>query len=260
MILDIFIQIFGAAGAIFTISLGIPQLIRLLKNKKAENINYYSFWIFFVGIVIWIIYGVFTPNEDGWYVFLANLICGIIFSFTIYYTYAYNKEITKKQLKIATLFIVLIDLLIAAFFAVFVVLVIQKIQTKMFYPKENNKIATFSKNASIIIGLITPSLTALAFLPQLVKGFMTKNFHGLSPWMPFLFILNCLSWMLFFTLVVIKAKKPGTDIEESKSIINAAIGALIWQSLAVILYTVQFAFIIVHEQKIKKAQFIVKEA
>ncbi|CRH46178.1 Uncharacterised protein [Mycoplasmopsis arginini] len=41
--LEIFIQFFGALGSIATILLGVPQLIRLIKTKKAENVNYYSF-------------------------------------------------------------------------------------------------------------------------------------------------------------------------------------------------------------------------
>ncbi|WP_330463492.1 PQ-loop domain-containing transporter [Metamycoplasma gateae] len=254
--LEIFIQIFGALGSIVTIMLGVPQLIRLLKTKKAENINYYSFWIFHVGIIVWIIYGVFTPNENGWYIFLANLFCSFIYAFTMFYLYYYNKNISKKQLGYAVLAIVLSELLVISLFGVFLVLVHQKINLQMFYPVEPKtnvyigKIAVFDKTKSLIIGLITPACTTLAFTPQLIKGFKTKNFKGLSPWMPFLFIINNTWWILFFSLSIVRAKQIGTESELAT--LNALIGALIWQIVSTIVYTAQFSLILSYEIKTKK--------
>ncbi|WP_427867606.1 SemiSWEET family transporter [Mycoplasmopsis arginini] len=254
--LEIFIQLFGALGSIATILLGVPQLIRLIKTKKAENVNYYSFWIFHLGIIVWIIYGVFTPNENGWYIFLANLFCSFIYAFTMFFLYYYNDKLSKKQKGYATLAIAISELLVFAFFAVFFVIVHQKLHYGMFYPVDPTtkvyigKIAVFDKTTSLIIGLITPACTTLAFTPQLIKGFKTKNFNGLSPWMPFLFLINNTFWIFFFSLSIIRAKQIGTESELAT--LNALIGALTWQIISTIVYSVQFSFILSYEIKMEK--------
>ncbi|BAP39701.1 SemiSWEET family transporter [Metamycoplasma canadense] len=242
--IDIFIQIFGALGAITTILLGVPQLIRLIKTKKSENINYFSFWIFHIGIIVWIIYGVFTPNEDGWYIFLANLFCSFIYAFTMFFLYYYNKNINKKQKMWATIAIVISEFLVIAFLVVFLLLVDQKIKTGKFYPENTNKIRTFDSTTSLIIGLITPICTTLAFMPQLIKGLKSKNFKGLTPWMPFIFLINNSWWIIFFSLSIANTS--------SKGALNGLIGALVWQIISSIVYTIQFSFIINYETKIKK--------
>ena len=58
--MNIAIEIFGILGALATIGLGIPQLIQQLKTKKTGKVNFASFWIFYVGILLWIGYGVFA--------------------------------------------------------------------------------------------------------------------------------------------------------------------------------------------------------
>ncbi|MBN4089541.1 PQ-loop domain-containing transporter [Mycoplasma enhydrae] len=254
--LNIFIQIFGALGAIITISLGIPQLIRLTKTKVVEKPNYYSFWIFYVGLVIWIIYGVFTPNEDGWYVFLANLFCSIIYSFTMFFLYHYNKELNKKQKTWAYVSIALTELFVISLTVVFFILVDQKLKTGTFYNKDG-LISFFDQTTSLVIGLITPSFTTLAFMPQLIKGLKTKQFKGLSPWMPFLFIINNTLWIIFFSLSIQRARILSSP--ESLSTLNGLIGALIWQVLSSIVYTLQFSFIISYERKQKRQQLVAQQ-
>ncbi|MGX9358914.1 SemiSWEET family transporter [Mycoplasma sp. 2575] len=251
--LEISIQFFGALGAIATILLGVPQLVRVVKTKKAENINYYSFWIFYIGIIIWLIYGVFTGDENGWYIFLANLICSFIYAFTMYFLYHYNKAITKKQKKFATAAIVLVELFATSIFAVFIVLVFQKINTGYFYPIVGNRIAVFDKVTSLIIGLITPAGTTLAFMPQLIKGLKTRNFKSISPWMLFIFILNNLWWIIFFILSIVDK-----NIKGEEAALNGLIGALVWQIVSLIVYTVQFSFVISYEVKMKKCEVLHK--
>lgn len=68
------LNILGILGAITTIGLGIPQLIQQLKTKKTGKVNFASFWIFYVGITLWVIYGVFA-GPHYWQVFIANFTC-----------------------------------------------------------------------------------------------------------------------------------------------------------------------------------------
>lgn len=88
-------QIFGVLGAIATIGLGIPQLIEQIKTKKTGKVNYVSFWIFYAGILLWVIYGLFA-GADYWQVFVANFVCILIYSATMYYIYYYRDDRTKK--------------------------------------------------------------------------------------------------------------------------------------------------------------------
>jgi MtN3 and saliva related transmembrane protein len=52
-----FTQIIGiAAGACTSLSL-LPQLIKLIRNKKAEDLSLFYLCILFVGLGLWIWYG-----------------------------------------------------------------------------------------------------------------------------------------------------------------------------------------------------------
>ncbi|WP_211333934.1 PQ-loop domain-containing transporter [Metamycoplasma neophronis] len=250
--MEIAIQIFGALGALTTISLGFPQLIRLRKTKDSGKVNFASFWIFFVGIIAWLIFGVFNSNESGWYVFIANFVCLTIYSFTMFYLYYYYKDRKKGQLRNAVIGIIIGDFIALALFGVFVVTVYQKINFGLFYPIENGLIPTFNKSASLAVGLITPTFTTLAFMPQLIISFKTKNFKGLTPWMPMLFLINNSWWILFFVLNIVNAKNSIDP--NALAGMPSFIGGLVWQVISTIVYSLQFGFILAYERKEKKLQ------
>ncbi|MBT1703989.1 SemiSWEET family sugar transporter [Chryseosolibacter indicus] len=51
-------EIIGLAAGICTSISLLPQLIKLIKNKKAEDLSLFYLLILFVGISLWIWYGV----------------------------------------------------------------------------------------------------------------------------------------------------------------------------------------------------------
>lgn len=56
------IQILGLAAGVLTASSLIPQVIKTIKNKKADDISITMLLVLQAGIILWVIYGV--KRED----------------------------------------------------------------------------------------------------------------------------------------------------------------------------------------------------
>jgi MtN3 and saliva related transmembrane protein len=57
-----FIQTIGiCAGVCTSISL-LPQLVKLIKNKKAEDLSLFYLIILFIGLALWIWYGILRQD------------------------------------------------------------------------------------------------------------------------------------------------------------------------------------------------------
>lgn len=55
-------QWIGIAASIFTgISL-LPQLIKLIKEKKSENVSFPMMIVLLTGLILWIIYGIYKED------------------------------------------------------------------------------------------------------------------------------------------------------------------------------------------------------
>jgi len=65
------IEIFGYIAAVLTTAAFLPQLIKTLKTKKAEDVSLVTLIMFIVGGLCWIIYGYKISSIP---ILLANLI------------------------------------------------------------------------------------------------------------------------------------------------------------------------------------------
>ena len=65
------IEIFGYIAAILTTAAFLPQLIKTLKTKKADDVSLITLIMFIVGVLCWIIYGYKISSIP---ILLANLI------------------------------------------------------------------------------------------------------------------------------------------------------------------------------------------
>ena len=244
--MNIAIEVFGILGALATIALGIPQLIKQLQTKKTRRVNFASFWIFYIGILFWVIYGVFA-GPRYWQVFIANLVCILIYSATIYYLYYYREDKNKLMMTKAGLGIaitMLVSLLLTIIFTINIIdyFKLGKPENKYDYP-----IPILQENYRAIMAVIAPSLTTLAFLPQLIVSLKNKNFKGLTPWMPFLFMINNTLWIIYFILMPIYKT---SSIGASKAWIEVT-PALVWQMLSLTIYAIQFIMIYSYYKKHK---------
>ncbi|TPE57339.1 hypothetical protein FJO69_01775 [[Mycoplasma] falconis] len=261
--IQIFINIFGAFGALTTVCLGFPQLLRLRKTKDSGNVKFLPYWIFFVGLLAWLVYGVFNKNEQGWYIFLSNFLCTLIYSFTMFYLYKYKKDYDKKMMWKPILGIILCELVALAMFAVFIVTVWQKLKFGKFYDsaEHTSVIPTFDETTALIIGLISPSFTTLAFLPQLIISLKKKDFRGQTPWMPLIFMMNNTWWIIYFALTLVSMNNIINDPNVAEAIriqtkggLRGIIGGITWQIVSLTVYGIQTAFIFNFESKMRKQE------
>ena len=65
------IEIFGYIAAVLTTAAFLPQLIKTLKTKKADDVSLITLIMFIIGVLCWIIYGYKISSIP---ILLANLI------------------------------------------------------------------------------------------------------------------------------------------------------------------------------------------
>ena len=69
------IDIFGYLAAILTTAAFLPQLIKTLKTKKADDVSSTTLIMFIVGVFSWIIYGYAISSKP---ILIANLVTLIL--------------------------------------------------------------------------------------------------------------------------------------------------------------------------------------
>jgi MtN3 and saliva related transmembrane protein len=68
-------EIIGLIAALLTTSAFVPQVYKALKSKSTESLSLPMYLIFFVGIMLWLVYG-FHLNSLA--MILSNIITGIL--------------------------------------------------------------------------------------------------------------------------------------------------------------------------------------
>ena len=69
------VDIFGYFAAILTTAAFLPQLIKTLKTKKANDVSLTTLLMFIIGVMFWIIYGYKISSLP---ILIANLITLIL--------------------------------------------------------------------------------------------------------------------------------------------------------------------------------------
>ncbi len=57
-----FVEILGLVAGLLTSISSLPQLLKILKEKKAEDVSKLMFWTLIVGVALWVFYG-FKKND-----------------------------------------------------------------------------------------------------------------------------------------------------------------------------------------------------
>ena len=70
-----YIQFYGYIAAILTTAAFLPQLIKTLKTKKADDVSLTTLIMFIVGVLSWIIYGYKISSRP---ILIANMITLIL--------------------------------------------------------------------------------------------------------------------------------------------------------------------------------------
>ena len=87
------VEIFGYFAAILTTSAFLPQLIKTLKSKKADDVSLTTLIMFIIGVISWIIYGLKISSTP---ILIANLIT-LILNFLILISKIYFSKILRNQ-------------------------------------------------------------------------------------------------------------------------------------------------------------------
>ena len=87
------IEIFGYIAAVLTTAAFLPQLIKTLKTKKADDVSLITLIMFIIGVLCWIIYGYSISSIP---ILIANLITLIlnllILISKIYFSKSYSQK------------------------------------------------------------------------------------------------------------------------------------------------------------------------
>ena len=86
------VDIFGYFAAILTTVAFLPQLIKTLKTKKADDVSSSTLILFIIGVLSWIIYGYKISSTP---ILLANLIT-LILNLLILISKIYFSKIKSK--------------------------------------------------------------------------------------------------------------------------------------------------------------------
>ena len=87
------IDIFGYFAAILTTVAFLPQLIKTLKTKKADDVSLTTLIMFITGVLSWIIYGYYISSKP---ILIANSIT-LILNLLILISKVYFSKILSKQ-------------------------------------------------------------------------------------------------------------------------------------------------------------------
>ena len=84
------IEIFGYFAAVLTTAAFLPQLIKTLKTKKAEDVSLITLIMFITGVGSWIIYGYAISSSP---ILIANIITFILNLFILIFKVYYSRNI-----------------------------------------------------------------------------------------------------------------------------------------------------------------------
>ena len=84
------IEFFGYLAAILTTVAFLPQLIKTLKTKKAEDVSLVTLIMFISGVGFWIIYGYQISSAP---ILIANIITFILNLFILVSKVYYSKNV-----------------------------------------------------------------------------------------------------------------------------------------------------------------------
>ena len=85
----IFVEFFGYFAAILTTLAFLPQLIKTLKTKKAEDVSLTTLIMFLTGVTSWIVYGYQISSIP---ILVANIVTFILNFLILLFKLIYSKK------------------------------------------------------------------------------------------------------------------------------------------------------------------------
>ena len=88
-----YVDLFGYSAAILTTAAFLPQLIKTLKTKKADDVSLTTLIMFIIGVLSWIIYGYKISSTP---ILIANLITLILNLLILISKINFSKTLSKQ--------------------------------------------------------------------------------------------------------------------------------------------------------------------
>ncbi|MBU2947867.1 SemiSWEET family sugar transporter [Zobellia uliginosa] len=82
-----YIEIIGMLAAILTTAGYVPQVYKTWKDKSVKDISLTTYLVLFLGVVLWLIYGVFITSLP---VIMANSITACLLFFMLVLKFKYR--------------------------------------------------------------------------------------------------------------------------------------------------------------------------
>ncbi|WP_152286897.1 SemiSWEET family sugar transporter [Flavicella marina] len=76
------IEVIGLLAACLTTASFVPQVYKIWKTKSAESVSLTMFSMFFIGVLLWLVYGIYIKSVS---MTIANVITASLASIIIYY-------------------------------------------------------------------------------------------------------------------------------------------------------------------------------
>jgi len=84
-----FTQIVGIIAGILTAFSMLPQLLKILKEKKAENVSVWMPIVLILGLVLWTVYGVLKKD---WPIIATNSFSISLNAVLMFFRYKYRED------------------------------------------------------------------------------------------------------------------------------------------------------------------------
>jgi MtN3 and saliva related transmembrane protein len=84
-----FVEILGLTAGLLTSISSLPQLIKIIKEKKADDVSKLMFWVLVAGVALWAVYG-FKKNDLP--LIITNLVSLVINLILLALRYKYAKK------------------------------------------------------------------------------------------------------------------------------------------------------------------------
>ena len=85
----IYIEFFGYIAAILTTLAFVPQLVKTLNTKKAEDVSLTTLIMFLTGVAAWIIYGIQISSKP---ILIANIVTFLLNFLILLFKLIYSKK------------------------------------------------------------------------------------------------------------------------------------------------------------------------
>lgn len=244
--------------SVISVSAAIPQVIKVIKEKRVGNVSYASFWVWHYGSFCWVAFEAFAPGifqfPNGSYFssylisFVADMTSLVINGILLIMLYYYNPNLIKKKSIRAYCLIALNWTLMIVFICVhFTTFQTEHFMNGIYYP-EAHRVIRFSQTAATVFSLLCPALTVTWLIPQLIKSYKLAKWDGVSVWtFIFLFVINCL-WLFWYSVSI----SQQVILLGNKGQYGEMAGGLVWQLIYFATVIAQIVGYALNKRKLKQ--------